>query len=259
MSSFVGDVLKLKKVFGYAGVSAALPVLLMGVSAPIANAATVTSTVEAMDNCVWQVFAPSSIALSSNYKYEGDPFELETPEILSFGIGLAGSSQATQATDVSDATAECSFYNQNPEGELEISLSATDLFVASYGDSNTPDKDMNILIDGSNADAYLAIEWQVAPECNSDYFDTFGWNIVEIAVIGNPQSTQESLGVPNYVSARTNVDLLSAPTPASKIFCGMELIGYLGIPGKQTAIAGAGYTYSFSGPSLVFSKSALTQ
>jgi hypothetical protein len=102
----------------------ALPVIALSMSVGSANAASVESTVTAMEECAWKVAGiPTTITLTTEEKYVGDELVVssETPSTIT--VGLSGSVNPALAT--SGTSTECTFYNDEKYPELDVAMSST--------------------------------------------------------------------------------------------------------------------------------------
>jgi hypothetical protein len=107
----------LNKTKGFAVSLVSLGLLAAGMSAPIANAAQVDATIDAIDNCAWQISTGSGqFALTNTNNYVGDALILTAATTYDVILGLAGTNEAPNAVALdSSTTAECSFYNKKAD------------------------------------------------------------------------------------------------------------------------------------------------
>lgn len=104
----------------------ALPVIALSMSVGSANAASVESTVTAMEECAWQVAGvPTTITLTAapGEKYVGDPLTVSSDADVAIIVGLSGSVTPSTAT-IGDST-ECTFYNAQKYPLLNVAMSST--------------------------------------------------------------------------------------------------------------------------------------
>ena len=80
-----------RKKIGAALVALSFPVIALSMSVGSANAATVESTVTAMDACAWQAAGfPETITLGSASKYVGEDLEVTSEGADTITLGLSG-------------------------------------------------------------------------------------------------------------------------------------------------------------------------
>ena len=130
----------------------ALPVIALSMSVGSANAASVESTVTAMEECAWQVAGiPTTITLTAgpDEKYVGDPLDVTSAAPDTITVGLSGSVSTLTAT--SGTSTECTFYNDQKYPELDVSMSSTSVR-ATYPLAGvaTNDPKLNFDVNGSN-------------------------------------------------------------------------------------------------------------
>lgn len=216
-----------------AGVIAlSLPLMMLAISTPGANAATVSSSVEAIDVCEWEMAgAPASLNLTSDSLYEGAALSVSS-SISSLTVGLSGSQSATA---ISGTSTKCSFYNNREAADVTFELTTADEFTATYGPSNLPDEDMDFTLEDGGG---LDIEADLTG-CAADYTTT-AINFREITaatrLLGLPGEAVEN----KYTGSASGSERCT-PT----ITIGIDVKESSAVP------AGAGLSYSFSGPSLI--------
>jgi hypothetical protein len=104
----------------------ALPVIALSMSVGSANAASVQSTVTAMEECAWQVAGvPTTITLTTEdeEKYVGDALVVSSAIPSTITVGLSGSVDPALAT--SGTSTECTFYNDEKYPQLNVAMSST--------------------------------------------------------------------------------------------------------------------------------------
>ena len=102
----------------------ALPVIALSMSVGSANAASVESTVTAMEECAWQVAGvPTTITLTTEEEYVGDELVVSSTTPSTIIVGLSGSVNDEFAT--SGSSTECTFYNDQKYPELTVAMSST--------------------------------------------------------------------------------------------------------------------------------------
>jgi hypothetical protein len=225
-----------KKMLGALLVSAALPMALLAIGSPAANAVSVSSEITTYDDCVWALNdVPSTINLNTDEVYKGDAMMVATQ--ISPKLGFAGDTASATAGD----SKACSFYNSVATKKLTIALAGANNFVASFGGLNAaldPDSDfglsesrtLNMTVDLTNCTVPVSGVWASVGKNFTDLgsHDTvlFGWGGVQ-----NPADTYET-------------------GDASR--CAPAIILTLEIPGTVGAPEGAGEQYSFAGPNMTF-------
>jgi hypothetical protein len=229
--SLKGDSMNKKNLGGALVASLALPLMLATISAPIANAASVSSSVATIDNCKWVMAnIPSAIELSAagDAKYTGDALAV-SDSINGPTLGLSGT-VATVAS--SDANSECSFYNAVLNATLSAQLDGV-AFTASYGESGTPDASMDF-------DLAVGAELVITPDISLCSVPD-GWTSGTLSF--STASTQQLMG---FTSATDEYAASEAPrcSPPSDVT--------LTIPQRTSVPEGAGSNYAFQGPTITF-------
>jgi len=242
-----------KKTLGAGMLALALPALLLSANSIGANAATVTSSVTAIDSCAWQlVGVPSDLTLGSedNVKYKGVdlPVSATSPNLI---LGLAGTAGSASATD-SNASTECSFYNSLQAGGVNLEIS-TASFTSSYttnGGStyiaDPEDNNLNFALTESNP---LGVTTGGSEECTTA-FKVEG--TADLYVAETPSTLISTMITGDPVSPQTLVQNLNAT--GANVKCDIGLTFDFTIPERTGVPAGAGNAYKFSGPVLTFTK-----
>ncbi len=216
-----------------AGLAAAcLPLMMLAISTPAASADSgVSSEVDAIDKCAWQLGGFSSdltLMSAGGAKYEGEALGVSAT-ITGLTLGLSGYLAPEGAASGGTST-ECSFYNDEKQGQAEFMLSTADEFTATYGDSDTPDADMNFtLTEGLG----LNIAADVAG-CTG-----FTDNDASFTAVNDLEE----------IFLKATVDNIYDAGDGPK--CSPSIAVSTTIPASAGAPAGAGQDYSFSGPALV--------
>jgi len=249
----------LNKTKGFAVSLVSLGLLAAGMSAPIANAAQVDATIDAIDNCAWQISTGSGqFALTNTNKYVGDALILTAATTYDVILGLAGTNEAPNAVALDSlTTAECSFYNLKADEGITVTLSGT-AFDAKYGatyDTGIDDEDMDI----SLATSSLMMSGTVkeildVEQCHATYFDkTFSSTAINTAspTLQTMNSIAAAL-LPNIIPAGG----IEAGAPKYKVVCAQALSLSIEIPRRIRVPAGAGQAYYFEGPTLTIAKSS---
>ena len=212
----------------------ALPVIALSMSVGSANAASVESTVTAMEECAWQVAGiPTTITLTTEEKYVGDELVVssETPSTIT--VGLSGSVDPALAT--SGTSTECTFYNDEKYPALNVAMSSTSVR-ATYPLAGvaTADPALTFVVDGDNPFEVTTTETCttdfVTPETVSDLIDNSLTSL--LSMISESVANE-------YVAG-------SGPR------CPIETNYSLKIPEIGGTPAAPGAVYSFSGGSVSF-------
>jgi hypothetical protein len=223
-----------RKKIGAALVALSFPVIALSMSVGSANAATVESTVEAMDACAWQASSfPETITLSSEDKYVGEDLVVssEVPDTIT--LGLSGSTNALTA--IEGTSIECTFYNDEASAQVEVDMDAT-YVTATYPVNGTPTADpvLSFDVDADNpfivsTDSECDAEFNVSPE-------TFG-------LTGGPASS---------LISRASSTLTNEYATGAAPRCAIAASYSLTIPAIPGVPAAPGADYTFSGGSVTF-------
>jgi hypothetical protein len=218
-----------------AGLAAAcLPLMMLAISTPAASAeesvtSGVSSSVIAKDRCQWFIGGFSgNLTLSSAEKFEGEALVVSST-ITGLTLGLSGSTD--ENAGISGSSTECSFYNDEQQGAAKFTLGDVTTFDATYMDGTAQeDADMDFtLTEGDGLDLVANIE-----SCTG-----FSKNDADFRLAAATAN----------VFAKTSVDNLYAAAAGPR--CSPSIAVSTTIPESNGAPAGAGKTYSFTGPSLV--------
>jgi len=222
-----------QKKIGAGLMALAFPVIALSISVGSANAATVESTVTAMDACEWQLTGvPPTISMTAESKYFGDALEVtgstDTPLIL----GLTGQGDPDSVPEVTiGSSVDCSFYNAKVSAGVDIDMSDTGTDVdAYYGpDDGTLDESLSFVVDDNNPFTINATS-----DCSEEF--TSG---AAFALNGTPPPSSlvsaPGAGLENVYTAGT------APT------CSIELSYSLEIPSTNEVPDAPGEVYTFKG------------
>jgi hypothetical protein len=237
----------LNKTKGFAVSLVSLGLLAAGMSAPIANATTVTSTVDAIDNCVWQLGSvPTSWSLTNTNDYIGDALTLTSEDADYVVLGLAGSTEAANAVSIGSlSSSECSFYNSIISGGVTAKLEGAAVFNATYG-SGTEDSEMDIVL----ANSPLTMSGSSMPECNATYFASTLAD-TDFATLNQTATIMSSKSLTNIMAGGQGT---SGTLASYKTTCQQSLDLSIRIPGRSTVPAGNGQNYTFTGPTFLFAK-----
>ena len=225
-----------RKKIGAALVALSFPVIALSMSVGSANAATVESTVAAMDACAWQASSfPETITLSSEDKYVGEDLVVssEVPDTIT--LGLSGSTNALSALE--GTSIECTFYNDQASAQVEVDMDATDV-TATYLRNGTPtaDEALSFGIDADNpfivsTDSECDAEFNVSPEM----FD----------LIGGEASSLISRASSTLVNEYANGDGPRCAIDASYSLTIPEIDGVPAAPGQDYTFSGGSVTFVF--------------
>lgn len=203
-------------------------------SLPAANATEVTAEVRAIDGCSWAIAgSPEEINLTAGdgVKYEGAELGMSY-SFSGLSLGLAGS-QDSQSANEGDSS-ECGFYSDIKNSQIEVTLTTTNQFTASYG-SGTRDALMDFGLTGDNPLTFTATRVQ--------------------SCLGDPQFTLASstdmteVSIVPWKLIETNT-LNNDYDPAVNQRCGINLRMDVKIPAFDGVPSGAGSSYSFTGPAI---------
>ena len=234
------------KLIGISLAAVSVPLFAVSLSVPVANAAQVSSTVEAVDGCQWQIsglpdrfnmtFDINENPLALTQKYVGDPLVV-SGHWVGFTFGLSGSKSPEKALE--DASTECSFYSELKAGSVDLAMTVSDIFSAYYVDSlgiTQNDPVATFLV----SDTRLYFELKNPSASCSGYFGSPG-----TAVLGGiSQVTAVAYSLPNTVQN----DYLTGAAPR----CSADWKFQTTIAPVVGAIASPGSDYTWSGPVLTF-------
>lgn len=261
--------MKQSKKLGAGLLALALPTMIFAMSSVGANAATVSSTVDAIDKCVWEISNNTvSTSLTSTEKYVGDALTV-TGTLSSLGLGFTGSLAPGTGTGLdANTSTECSFYNNIQNNKITATvLSQTgtavsetgaaittqeigQLFQASYGTSGaelatyTPDSDMNFEISTTRA-LTLTGSASAGKACNGAFTSPGSGSITSAG--GSMDAIVNSGGLSNTYAGAANIRC------TGDFLLSIDVKAVTGVP------AGAGMSYSFTGPEVVFALSPIAQ
>ena len=221
-----------EKVGGAIALVASLPLMMLALTTPIANAATVSSTVTAIDVCEWQMAsAPPTLTLRSSggELYEGAALSVSA-SISDLTVGLSGSQSGTA---VEGPSTECSFYNNRETATVTFALTGTATFDATYGASNTEDTAMDFDLSAGNS-----------LDVAADVTSCTNWTDTDIAFSALASATSLYTLADQFVENKYDGSASGSERCTPYITIGVD------IPASAAVPAGAGQAYSFSGPSL---------
>jgi hypothetical protein len=231
--------MRLKPVMG--GLSLVVSVPLMGfIMSPPPSQASVSIAVDAAASCVWYLEnIPTAINLQSETKYRGDP--LMVSATIRPGIGFSGD------PTVSGYTTPCSFFNSSfTTKKLQLAIDGIE-FVARYG--TTRDDSLSFGLDERPLlfqASYVDQTCQRVAGMPLSFQDNFGWGVTKT-------DTSATIDVVAYSDVPDYGEKNFFPSGAAAN-CAPELAIGVEISSQQSGPpAGAGLTYTFTGPSITFS------
>lgn len=234
-----------KNLAGAIIASLSLPLMLVTFSAPLANAASVSSSVTTVDNCKWVMAnVPGEIAMSTSATYNGDALSVSAV-IAAPTLGLSGTTSTVVAQA---ASTECSFYNTVVDAEVTAAISSVS-FVAYYGNAadnsgNTPDTAMDFALGAGSGFAQMNMTFSV----DSCATINTGWS-------GSSAVFTAASSVTLFAFAGVTTDVYeTAAAPICYPETSVELI----IPDRSSVPAGAGQRYSWDGPVITFASNPNT-
>ena len=210
-----------------------LPLMLATLSVPLANAASVSSSVETVDNCKWVMAnIPEAIEMSAavGAKFNGDALSVSDP-LGGPTLGLSGD-VTTVVIDAESSTA-CSFYNVVLNSSMSATLDDLD-FVASYYDGETP-----ILDDTMDFSLAVGVPLTFTPDA--------GVCAAPWAPLTINMTNTDAYEMISY--ADETGDYVAGDAP----WCSPTGAISLEIPQRSSVPAGAGKSYVWAGPTLTFS------
>jgi hypothetical protein len=222
-----------QKKIGAGLMALAFPVIALSVSVGSANAASVSSTVTAMDACQWQLTGvPGEINMGSASKYFGDALAVTGSTATPIVLGLTGQGDPDSVPDTEiGSSVDCSFYNDKASAGVEIDMGATGTGVDAYygpGDG-TLDESLSFVVDSNNPFTINATS-----ACTPVF--TSG---ASFALDGTPPPS-------SLVSApRTGLDNVYYEGTAPR--CSIELSYSLTIPSTDEVPDSPGAVYTFKG------------
>jgi hypothetical protein len=232
--SKIGDKVNQKKI-GAGLMALAFPVIALSISVGSANAASVESTVEAMDACQWQIAGvPSTIDMTAETKYYGDALSVTGSTAEPLILGLSGAAAPETAT--SGSSTDCSFYNDKATADVDIDMTSTGTSVgAFYGEgAGTEDTSLSFEIDGANPFTINAVS-----ACSTEFVTGESFPLD-----GTPPPSSlvnaPSEGLVNVYNAETDLR------------CSIALSYSLTIPATDEVPAAPGENYTFRGGEVEF-------
>ena len=214
----------------------ALPVIALSMSVGSANAASVESTVTAMEECAWQVAGvPTTITLTTEdeEKYVGDSLTVSSRTPSTIIVGLSGSVNSALAT--SGTSTECTFYNDEKYPVLNVAMSSTSVR-ATYPLAGvaTADPALTFFVDGDNP-----FEVTTTETCTTDFVTP----VTVSDLIDNSLTSLLSM-----ISESVANEYVAGSGPR----CPIDTTYSLTIPEISGTPAAPGAVYSFSGGSVSF-------
>ena len=232
----------LRKIIGTITGSVGLFGLFLSAGTPsaLASEVDIEISVEVVDVCSWDlVGVPATITLTppEGVKYEGTPLDVSyTFEGLI--LGLTGEQDLLT---VEGPSTNCSMYDNIVDAQVSFKLTGSNTFVARYG-AGTPDPAMNFNLSEESA---LELTAQPAAGCSPPTFvvstSTSFYNLTQ-----SPFSL-----VTSFIRQNPFIEGQGPRCPIG-LSLSVTLPASAGIP------LGAGYDYSFTGPSLIIELSDLS-
>ena len=215
----------------------ALPVIALSMSVGSANAASVESTVTAMEECAWQVAGvPTTITLTTEEEYVGDELVVSSTTPSTIIVGLSGSVDTSLAT--SGISTECTFYNDMKYPELNVAMSSTAVRATYPGVGGVATQDLALSF---NVEAGRAFKVNTTEDvtCPADFVTP----VTVSELIDNSLTSLLSMGSESVVN-----EYASNSGPR----CPIDTTYSLTIPSITGTPAAPGAVYSFSGGSVSF-------
>lgn len=238
-------------------IALALPLMMLSLATPVANATTVGSTVVAVDKCFWFTSGARDIIVGSTERYSGKPLALtniDSSIVEEFQTGEA----LTLALNASKAqiplaglgnSSDCSFYNS--VFGLRISVSVDDVpFSASYQKLEGEDlveaniESLGFQLAGEAAKIEINLRDSMGSTTCDSGFTAGGGNLVAESTVMLLERARDGLQV-NYGNQ-------AAP------FCRPLLVFTVNLPQVSMPPEGTGTKVTFSGPTLTFSGGPLS-
>jgi hypothetical protein len=224
-----------RKKIGAGLIALSFPVIALSMSVGSANAASVTSTVTAMDVCQWKVAGvPTTIALSSASKYVGEALVVSSAATDTVQVRLSGSVDTWATVDA--ASTECTFYNNQSSAALDVAMSSTSVRATYPGVGGAPTEDPLLSFT-------VGEEKPFAISTASDCEASFTVSRSTINLTGGPATTMVSRN-----HSTLGNDYAAGAAPKCSISTGYSLT----IPAISGVPASPGAVYSFSGGSVAF-------
>ena len=224
-----------QKKIGAGLMALAFPVIALSLSVGSANAASVESTVTAMDVCQWKVAGvPTTITLSSASKYVGTALVVSSATTDTVQVRLSGSVDNWTSGDAEST--ECTFYNNQASVALNVAMSSTSVRATYPGVGGVATEDP-LLSFSVGAEKPFTIS--AASNCEA----SFTVSRSTINLTGDPATTMVSRN-----HSTLGNDYLPGAAPKCSISTGYSLT----IPAINGVPASPGAVYSFSGGSVAF-------
>jgi len=223
-----------RKKIGAALVALSFPVIALSVSVGSANAATVESTVTAMDACAWQAAGfPETITLGSEDKYVGEALEVTSDAPDTITLGLSGQTNPLRAS--AGLSIECTFYNDKASAQVDVEMTGTSV-TASYlsNGTETSDPALSFSVDSDNP-------FTVTTESDcEEAFDV------------SPETFGLTGGAASSLISRASSTLTNEYAEGAAPRCAIDSSYSLTIPAITGVPAAPGADYTFSGGSVSF-------
>ena len=235
------------KLIGISLAAVSVPLFAMSLALPGAHAVQVSSTVEAVDACQWQISGvPDQLNMTFDInqnpnaltqKYIGDPLVVSGLWV-GFTFGLSGSKSPETALD--GTSTECSFYSDLKQSSVDLAMTVSDIFSAYYIDAlGNTQNDTAVTFPVSATRLYFELK-NPSASC-AEYFGSPGTTAVlgGISQVPGVAYSLPETGQNNYLAG-------AAPR------CSADWKFQTTIPPVVGAIASPGSDYKWSGPVLTF-------
>ena len=223
-----------RKKIGAALVALSFPVIALSMSVGSANAATVESTVTAMDACAWQAAGfPETITLGSASKYVGEDLEVTSEGADTITLGLSGQTNPLTASE--GTSIECTFYNDQASAQVDVAMDATSV-TASYLLDGTPTTDPALSFSVETGNPFTI---NTDSSCDAD-FDV------------SPETFDLTGGPASSLISRASSTLTNEYAAGAGPRCAIDASYSLTIPAIDGVPAAPGADYTFSGGSVSF-------
>ena len=234
------------KLIGISLAAVSVPLFAVSLSVPVANAAQVSSTVEAVDGCQWQISGlPDRFNMTYDInqnpnaltqKYIGDALVV-SGHWVGFTFGLSGSKSPEKALE--GTSTECSFYSDLKQSSVDLAMSVSDIFSADYIDAlGNTQNDRAVTFRVSDTRLYFELK-NPSASC-AGYFGS----PVTADLGGISEVPDVAYSLPDTVQN----DYLAGAAPR----CSADWKFLTTIPPVIGAIASPGFDYTWSGPVLTF-------
>jgi hypothetical protein len=243
-----------KRAIGSAIVGLAAPLLALSFAGTgVATAASISSTIAAVDSCSWQISSvPVSLPMTptiAGSKFDGNKLDV-SGSIPGLTIGLAGT--ATPETAITGLSSECSFYNAIKNAKIDLELFETDTFQASYVDADgVTQSDNGYLMKISDSNPLNFIITGGSESCAAQLGMFQGSPVGLTGLVPTPSNPAATgmvgtVGWTDWVAGRYVAG--EAPRCTATYTFSMYMPGV----GSGASLEGYGFSYTFTGPQVSF-------